>query len=63
MIEEDFDGWGGFAVHCDRCSYAEEYNEETFGELIATIKSEGWQIHKTEDGWEHICPNCVATAH
>lgn len=63
MIEEDRD-WGGFTVHCDECSYLEEFDEETWGEMISAIKAEGWRISKSDEGeWRHSCPNCVAATH
>ncbi len=44
---------------CDICD-----NEtgvfDTFQDAIEHMKNEGWKAHKTNDGWEHICPECKA---
>ena len=48
---------GKYLVVCDICSEEpKEFNY--FHGAIDYMKSEGWLAKKTQDGWEHICPDC-----
>lgn len=50
---------GELVCTCDECG-TEEYGgcQDSFRAFIEELKALGWQPHKTEDGWEHTCPEC-----
>ena len=56
MIEETPDG---YEVNCNYCSYGDTIEAESWTEMIAEIKAEGWRIHKERGEWLHECPACA----
>jgi len=52
---------GGWVLYCDRCSNYEEFDrEDTFRDVVAKAKSEGWKMQYRADGvWKHYCPACA----
>ena len=59
MISRDGEA---FAVSCDECGDGDIHETDDFGEVIAEIKREGWQIRHGAQGWVHKCPDCAKGA-
>ena len=51
----------GYDVYCDPCGFSENIEAESWGELMRTMKSEGWRTVKEGEDWEHRCPSCNST--
>lgn len=50
---------GKLEVECDDCGEIfDQEDENTFGELISSMKDFGWSIKKVGDVWTHTCPGC-----
>lgn len=47
-------------ITCDGegCQEHEPYDSYKFGESIKYLRSIGWQVIKTIDGWRHYCARC-----
>lgn len=48
-----------YDVECDFCGESQQYESDSWSELLETIKIDGWAYHKDSHGnWEHKCPEC-----
>lgn len=52
---------GKMTLMCDRCEETLDdwFTPDSFDAMMFEAKEYGWYTAKTEDGWEHICPDCL----
>jgi len=59
MTIERFEEGFGYVVYCDICQEELYIPEaETFEEVLAKMKENGWKNEKIGDEWENLCPSC-----
>ncbi len=51
-------GKDSFDVDCDFCGFSQEYETDSWSELMDLMKEEGWRNSKAKGEWEHHCPAC-----
>ncbi len=51
---------GGQYIECDDCGeQSNRYDSDEFRQMVSEAKDDGWQVTRTEDGWEHRCADCA----
>lgn len=46
-------------IECDDCGDEDDFSGDDFRDFLATAKSAGWAIQKTQLGWSHKCSVCA----
>lgn len=51
-----------FQVYCDVCPSGEEFFAESWNDLMAQMREEGWKSHRRGEEWKRSCPACTEAA-
>lgn len=50
---------GELVAECNECGIEEFGGTLDFKEFVQQLKDTDWKIRKTDEGWEHVCPDCA----